>query len=332
MAASSGELILLLNNDIEPLEPGWLGRMVETLVETGAVAVGARLLYPGRPVGGGRWTSSPLSLQHGGIAFRPTEGGYLPVPVGAGTDPTAPAAAGTHDAPALTAACLLLRRSAFDAVVGFSTGYDYGLEDVDLCLKLRACGGRIIYEGRAALWHHESATRGAEAREVRVARVRENCRRFAGTWGPRLFRTIIGDALDGGTWLVDGLRVHVRAGSPRDLGARAAMDAVAAEGWTLIDDPTKADIEIVTDPTAAAGAIARGPVLVAWIAGDAAAWAASEWLPTPTSAPSRTARMSRSSWFASGRCRWRSPDLRRGPFGRRSRSGSQPAARDRARG
>ena len=73
---------------------------------------------------------------------------------------------------------------AFDDVGGFAAGYDYGLEDVDLCLKLRAAGGRLVYDGRAALWHHESATRAADAarRRERVAHNREV---YLDTWGPR---------------------------------------------------------------------------------------------------------------------------------------------------
>ena len=61
-----------------------------------------------------------------------------------------------------------MRRSALLEVDGFSDGYVYGHEDVDLCLKLRDRGGRLVYDGRAALWHHESSTRNLEEREARV--------------------------------------------------------------------------------------------------------------------------------------------------------------------
>ena len=87
-----------------------------------------------------------------------------------------------RDRPALTAACLLVRLDAFREVGGFSPEYDYGIEDVDLCLKLRAAGGRLVYDGRAALWHHESATRAADrARfKARVAAQPERLHRHLG--------------------------------------------------------------------------------------------------------------------------------------------------------
>src|SRR4029079_18544166 len=79
----------------------------------------------------------------------------------------------------------------------FSRDYDYGLEDVDLCLNLRAAGGRLVYDGRAALWHHESAPVSADPvlRRSRVARNREAC---LDDWGPRIFRDALLDALEGG--------------------------------------------------------------------------------------------------------------------------------------
>ena len=82
--------------------------------------------------------------------------------MGAGEDPLAPWVSEVAERPALTAACLLVRLDAFREVGGFSSDYDYGIEDVDLCLKLRAAGGRLVYDGRAALWHHELATRAAD--------------------------------------------------------------------------------------------------------------------------------------------------------------------------
>ena len=137
--------------------------MVETISSPGAVAVGARLIYP-RHRGGVRAgvKFADLSLQHTGVGFDRKH----PVPIarvmGAGADPLSAAASRVVERPALTAACLLVRREAFEAVGGFSSAYDYGIEDVDLCLKLRDAGGRLIYDGRAALWHHESATRAAD--------------------------------------------------------------------------------------------------------------------------------------------------------------------------
>jgi len=198
VAVTAGDLICFLNNDVDPITEHWLGYLVETMTATGAAAVGARLIYP-RHRGGrraGRYFAD-LTLQHAGVAFDRTQAIPLGSVIGAGDDPLAPTASAVEDRPALTAACLLVRREAFDAVGGFTPDYDYGMEDVDLCLKLRAAGGRLVYDGRAALWHHESATRAADQVMYR-ARVTGNREAFIDRWGPRIFRDAFLDALAGG--------------------------------------------------------------------------------------------------------------------------------------
>ncbi len=198
VAVAAGELICFLNNDVDPITDDWLSYMVETMIARQAVAVGARLIYP-RHRGGVRAGSRlrDLSLQHAGVAFDRRRGVPLARAIGAGDDALAPWAAEVQDRPALTAACLLVRLEAFREVGGFSPEYDYGTEDVDLCLKLRAAGGRLVYDGRAALWHHESATRAAD-RAGYVARVASNRNTFIHRWGPRLFRDALLDAVRGG--------------------------------------------------------------------------------------------------------------------------------------
>src|SRR5204862_6864781 len=133
--------------------------MVETISSAGTVAVGARLIYPrhrGSVRAGQKFAD--LSMQHIGVGFDRKHGVPIARVMGAGADALSDEAFGVVDRPALTAACLLVRREAFEAVGGFSPAYDYGIEDVDLCLKLRDAGGRLVYDGRAALWHHESGT------------------------------------------------------------------------------------------------------------------------------------------------------------------------------
>jgi GT2 family glycosyltransferase/spore maturation protein CgeB len=197
IARASGELICLLNNDIEPITEHWLGYLVETLDSTGAAAVGARLIYPrgrGGPRAARHWAD--LTLQHAGVEFDRSEAVPRPRVMGGGGDPLSELATEVADRPALTAACLLLDRAAFEAVGGFDPAYDYGIEDVDLCLKLRAAGGRLVYDGRSALWHHESATRIADPAAY-AARVAANRAVFVSTWGPALVRDTLRDAIAG---------------------------------------------------------------------------------------------------------------------------------------
>lgn len=194
---ANGSLICFLNNDVDPITEGWLGYLVETMTTTGAVAVGARLVYP-RHRGGRRAGThfADLTVQHAGVEFDRTAAIPMPLVIGAGEDPLAPAAVAIEERPALTAACLLVDRYAFEDVGGFSADYDYGIEDVDLCLKLQAAGGRLVYDGRAALWHHESATRAADRGRYR-SRVTSNRKVYVDQWGPRIFRETLLDAVAG---------------------------------------------------------------------------------------------------------------------------------------
>ena len=243
-AAATGDWLLLLNNDVEPIDPRWLGYLIETGDARGAAAVGARLVYPRREPGDPGVDAFPeLTLQHGGIGFRMDDGMPIAVPLDAGGDALAADAGVVRDAVALTAACLLVRRSAFEAAGGFTPGYDYGQEDVDLCLKLREAGGRLVYDGRAALWHRESSTRDELQVEQRRARNRANRDRFVGRWGPRLHRTVMREALDGGTtWRRHPFQLAVTAGDGRLEPLVAAADA---RGWKAVAVPSDAITDVI---------------------------------------------------------------------------------------
>jgi GT2 family glycosyltransferase len=279
IATARGELVLFLNNDIEPLEPGWLGRLVDTASDQDVVAVGPRLIYPRRtspPLAGAK--HADLTLQHAGIAFRMVDGAPLPVVLGAGDDALSDTAIGVRDVPALTAACLLVRRSALEAVGGFSGGYVYGQEDVDLCLKLRDGGGRLVYDGRSALWHHESSTRNQEERTARMERTIANRDRFVGQWGPRLYRTVLGDALRGnGFWHAEPFRLAT-------IGLAGAIEGAADRGWTVASyEPERngrdadPDAVLVAEPGVDARTLPMPAVRVAWVTDRL-----DDWLAGPT--------------------------------------------------
>ena len=259
---AAGELICFLNNDVDPITDDWLGFMVETMTARQAVAVGARLIYP-RHRGGVRagQNHADLSIQHAGVGFDRGKPVPLARVMGAGDDALAPSAAEVAERPALTAACLLVRLDAFREVGGFSSDYNYGTEDVDLCLKLRAAGGRLVYDGRAALWHHESATRAAD--QVRhKARKAANREAFIGLWGPRIYRAALLDALHGGDrYSSDPFHVAITAaeddasphGGDRSaahalrkgleaLGWRVSYLARTTDGWDVPDSSIEAVI------------------------------------------------------------------------------------------
>jgi GT2 family glycosyltransferase len=157
-----GELLVFLNNDVEPL-PGWLSALRGYAgAHREAVAVGAKLLYPNGTV------------QHAGVAFG--QDGY-PHHLYAGFPGDHPAVNRARPLQAVTGACLLVRREAFAAAGGFDAGFLNSLEDVDLCLRLGEAGGEIHYCPEAALVHLESASRGRQDRfERSVALYRERWR------------------------------------------------------------------------------------------------------------------------------------------------------------
>ncbi len=242
--AATGDLILFLNNDTDPINHGWLGSMVDSLVDEdhpNRVAVGAVLVYPQ-----GRNTrapgQAPLTVQHRGIAFNWIDGGPRPVNLGVGDNPDDSELLETWTAAAATAACLMVRRTAFESVGGFTDRYVYGWEDVDLCMKLRHEGGEIAVSGQAVLFHHEFGTQdrlGAERRRVNYL---NNSRLFMERWTPQLRRLVQRDKLAGaGMWAAAANRsmaitvtdLDQAAGFGDWYTARELGDAFASQGWTV---------------------------------------------------------------------------------------------------
>jgi GT2 family glycosyltransferase/spore maturation protein CgeB len=246
LTAASGEYVLLLNNDVEPVHPDWLGHMVETLEVQGAGAVGARLVYPRRPGlvdNAGDLVFPDLTLQHRGIHFSSTSEG---VPtgrnLGAGEDPLSSAASSIRPVPAATAACLLLRRSTMLELGGLDEEYVYGTEDVDLCLRVARSAEQVWYNGRAVLWHHEYGTQNAEGRERKRRNRIRNREHFVDTWGPSLLREVLEDKLArAGALTEEPLRVgitltkdDVNAGWGDYYTAHELGDALTKLGWDVV--------------------------------------------------------------------------------------------------
>jgi GT2 family glycosyltransferase/spore maturation protein CgeB len=293
-----GELILLLNNDAEPAGPHVLGHMVERLAgDPAVVAVGSRLIYPRRdgPEKGARSAAADFALQHRGIAFE-TEGGVqVARNQGTGDDPLGPVASEPRELELATAACLLVRRSAIDGVGGFSLGYDYGMEDVDLCLKLREAGGRIVYEPQATFWHHESATQRVEDAESRLARRMANRAVLADRWGPRIAREVMLDRLSGSRRWSDG-PLHVGITLTRDdpgagwgdwHTAHELGEALAAIGWRVSylerwkdhwyePDPSL-DVVIALLDAIDVRRLPEGVVRIAWVRNWTDRWLGHPW-------------------------------------------------------
>ncbi|NTS33467.1 glycosyltransferase [Phyllobacterium sp. BT25] len=143
---ASGTVLVMLNSDVVPTEAGWLGPLVEPLLEEKKLgAIGPKLLF------------EDGSLQHAGLYFAPDRrnvwlnhhfhkgmpGHYAPAQI-------------ARTVPAVTGACLVTRKDIYDLVGGFTEDYIIGdYEDSDLCMKIRQIGFQIAYQPAVSLYHFE---------------------------------------------------------------------------------------------------------------------------------------------------------------------------------
>jgi GT2 family glycosyltransferase len=178
IAQASGEIIGLVNNDIEALHEGWLEEIIVQLLRPGVGAVGAKLLWPNGMV------------QHGGVL------------IGVGNvaghfgNRLADADWGDHGRNQLvqqvsgcTAACLFLRRADYFHLGGMdSDSFPVAFNDVDLCLKIRSSGKAIVWTPHAKLLHAESASRGQEDTSQKKARAQREIELLRKKWGYVLLR------------------------------------------------------------------------------------------------------------------------------------------------
>jgi GT2 family glycosyltransferase len=149
-AAARRTVLLFLNNDVIATAPGWLESMLEVAADSRVGVVGATLLYPNR------------TLQHAGVfASGPGsawEHRYRHLPENHPGDQGE--LRRIRAVPAVTAACLLIRREVFDLLDGFDLNYPVDFNDVDLCLRARQAGYCVAITPFARLWHYESLSRG----------------------------------------------------------------------------------------------------------------------------------------------------------------------------
>jgi O-antigen biosynthesis protein len=173
---AKGELIALVNNDIEVISPDWLGEMVSHSLRIGVGAVGARLWFPDD------------TLQHGGVVLG--LGGVAGhVHMGVGRDQLGyqGRAALTQNLSAVTAACLVVKKSIFEAVGGLNEqDLAVAFNDVDFCLRVREAGYRNVWTPFAELYHHESASRGYEDTPEKQQRFSKEVAYMHQRWGKLL--------------------------------------------------------------------------------------------------------------------------------------------------
>lgn len=258
-AAASGRLLIFLNNDTIPIR-GWLEALVAYAdVHQSASVVGSKLLFPNE------------TIQHAGVVISQDA---LPRHLYAGFPADHPAVNKSRRFQMVTAACMLVRRSAFEQVGGFDTAFRNGYEDVDLCLRLGERGHEIHYCHKSVLYHLESVSDG------RWSHGADNTRLYTERWAERVQR----DELQ--YYLEDGLlRLHYQklypigfevspllglhdsddraAEADRLLALRARqVEQLVSENTGLRIHLQEATARLAGAPLGSPGSVATGPTAV----------------------------------------------------------------------
>lgn len=173
---AAGEIIGLINNDIEVISPGWLSEMVGHAMRPEIGCVGAKLYY-----GDDTIQHAGVIVGLGGVAGhshkyfpRDASGYFHRLKV-------------IQNFSAVTAACLLVRKSVYMEVGGLEeNGLKVAFNDVDFCLKVRNAGYRNLWTPYAELYHHESKSRGQEDTPEKMARFAAEIEFVQKKWGKDL--------------------------------------------------------------------------------------------------------------------------------------------------
>jgi O-antigen biosynthesis protein len=212
---TSAEYVCLLNNDVQVTEPDWLSELLGRAADPSVGAVGALLLWPNDIV------------QHGGI----TLGAYFGaahafndrIREDAGYCDLLRVA---RECSALTAACLLMRRNDYLAVGGLDEVlFPINFNDVDLCLKLRARGYRIVFTPHTALLHFGSATRGSDQTTFDQERAARERAVLHARWG----ESVANDPFYSPQLNLDATPYSGLAWPPRSYEARTRLSAAPRE-------------------------------------------------------------------------------------------------------
>ena len=159
---ASGSILCLLNDDVEVITDDWLEKLVARIQLPGVGAVGALLYYPDD------------TIQHAGVILGLSGvAGHAFIKYPKGTRGYFGRAALEQDLSCVTAACMVVRRDAFDAIGGFNETLAIAFNDVDLCMRLRQRGWRIVWTPQVELYHHESASTGRHDAPERAEQFRK---------------------------------------------------------------------------------------------------------------------------------------------------------------
>ncbi len=171
-----GEILALLNNDLEIIHSDWLKEMVSHALRPEVGAVGAKLYYSNNTIQHAGVIVGLGGLAGHGFKFLPRQfAGYYWKPFL------------TQNYSAVTGACLVLRKEVYEKVGGLNeVQLKVAFNDVDLCLKIRAQGYWIVWTPHAELYHHESVSRGADLTMRKYLRLQREIRYMQTQWATQL--------------------------------------------------------------------------------------------------------------------------------------------------
>lgn len=175
---SRGEVVCLLNNDVEPVNPDWLSELVRHALRPDVGAVGAKLYYPDGRIQHGGVVLGLLGVANHLHQFLPKHhGGYfgrLQV---------------VQNVAAVTGACLVVRRELYRSAGGLDAEHlSVAFNDIDFCLRLRERGYRTVWTPFAELVHHESRSRRSDRRGEARQRLERESAWMRQRWGSLLER------------------------------------------------------------------------------------------------------------------------------------------------
>lgn len=167
----TGEYIVLLNNDIEVITPTWIENMLMYAQREDVGIVGCKLYYPDNSI-----QHAGVILGIGGIAghshkyfdrYDSGKSGRLKV---------------VQNLSAVTAACLMIKKSIFAEVEGLDENFKVAFNDIDLCMKIRSLGKLIIWTPYVEMYHYESKSRGSEDTPEKINRFQSEINKFKEKW------------------------------------------------------------------------------------------------------------------------------------------------------
>lgn len=169
---AQGQVIGLLNNDLEVITPGWLDEMTAQALRPGIGCVGAMLYYPNDTI-----QHAGCVLGIGGVA------GHAFKTFPRGDEGKFNRARLVQNYSAVTAACLVVRKAVYEQVGGLDEqDLAVAFNDIDFCLKVLAAGYRNLWTPFAEFYHHESASRGADDTPEKAGRFRAEVEKMLSRW------------------------------------------------------------------------------------------------------------------------------------------------------